>query len=289
MPNRRRKRHSYQQTATLTVEQPSPWSVAPAPVVDHSSQLVRSHTSADLKPVGTKDRTAALHQNQHQRQEQTQIQSNSRPDPAYSSIAALYQNAGSASASPSSSSNTDSECDVGDVEQAVLDQAQHSTDPIPVPLVTSESHHLQKPFPQTKAALQPVNLPRRYTSFSSAKPTRSMTNTSLSSNSSHNSSLSTMSSVSSADSTAMRLVDSSMSIRSQMSSESSSTLLSAAIAASGLPSMDKMMDQVDRSIATDSQAQWVENVHVGLVAQVSFVDTQLIVEPCSATVETWVN
>lgn len=53
--------------------------------------------------------------------------------------------------------------------------------------------------------------------------------------------------------------------------------------------MDVMMDQVDRSIAADSQAQLVENAHVGLVAYVSVVDRNLLPEPCSAEIETWVS
>jgi hypothetical protein len=52
--------------------------------------------------------------------------------------------------------------------------------------------------------------------------------------------------------------------------------------------MDAMKDQVDRSLAADSEAQLVKNVHVGL-PHVSFVDKRLIVEPCSATIETWIN
>ncbi|KAG0274460.1 hypothetical protein BGZ95_009779 [Linnemannia exigua] len=86
-------------------------------------------------------------------------------------------------------------------------------------------------------------------------------------------------------STAMPLADSSMSIQSQ---RSESSLLSAVISAGGLPTMDVMMDQVDRSIAADSQAQLVENAHVGL-ACVSVVDRNLLAEPCSAEIETWVS
>ncbi|KAF9363059.1 hypothetical protein BGX34_004975 [Mortierella sp. NVP85] len=78
---------------------------------------------------------------------------------------------------------------------------------------------------------------------------------------------------------------STMSVQSQLSEAST---LSTAIANNGLPSMDAMKDQVDRSLAADSEAQLVENVHVGL-PHVSFVDKRLIVEPCSATIETWVN
>ncbi|KAF9298671.1 hypothetical protein BGZ88_005396 [Linnemannia elongata] len=107
-----------------------------------------------------------------------------------------------------------------------------------------------------------------------SRPSRSFTNSSLSSN------------TSSVLSTAMPLADSRMSIESQ---RSESSLLSAVISAGGLPSMDVMMDQVDRSIAADSQAQLVENAHVGLVAYVSVVDRNLLPEPCSAEIETWVS
>ncbi|KAG0332874.1 hypothetical protein BG000_009664 [Podila horticola] len=86
-------------------------------------------------------------------------------------------------------------------------------------------------------------------------------------------------------SAAMPLADSSMSIQSHLSE---SSLLSAAMSASGLPSMDLMMDQVDKSIAMDGWASLVENAHVGL-AEVLVVDSHLIAEPCSATIETWVN
>lgn len=65
-------------------------------------------------------------------------------------------------------------------------------------------------------------------------------------------------------------------------------MLSAAMSASGLPSMDVMMDQVDRSIAADRQAQLVENAHVS-VPHVTYVNRSMLVEPCSAKVETWVN
>ncbi|KAF8931117.1 hypothetical protein BGZ58_007809 [Dissophora ornata] len=95
----------------------------------------------------------------------------------------------------------------------------------------------------------------------------------------------TSSSNSSVFSTAMPLADSSMSIQSQLSE---SSMLSAAMTASGLPPMDVMRDQVDKSLAADSQALLVKNAHVGL-AHVSFVDHQLIAEPCSAAIETWVN
>ncbi|KAK3845979.1 MAG: hypothetical protein J3R72DRAFT_435005 [Linnemannia gamsii] len=105
-----------------------------------------------------------------------------------------------------------------------------------------------------------------------SRPSRSFTGSSLSS-------------ASSVFSTAMPLADSSMSIQSQ---RSESSLLSAVISASGLPSMDVMMDQVDRSIAADRQAQLVENAHVGL-ACVSVVDRNLLAEPCSAEIETWVS
>lgn len=74
------------------------------------------------------------------------------------------------------------------------------------------------------------------------------------------------------------------------SHHSEASLLSAVITASGLPSMDMMMDHVDRRVAADSQAQLVENAHVGLVSeQISVVDQDLIIEPCSARIETWVN
>jgi hypothetical protein len=53
--------------------------------------------------------------------------------------------------------------------------------------------------------------------------------------------------------------------------------------------MGVMMDQVDRSIAADSQAQLVENAHVGQVAYVSVVDRNLLPEPCSVEIETWVS
>ncbi|KAF9550635.1 hypothetical protein EC957_011950 [Mortierella hygrophila] len=107
-----------------------------------------------------------------------------------------------------------------------------------------------------------------------SRPSRSFTSSSLSS------------SASSVFSTAMPLADSRMSIESQ---RSESSLLSAVISAGGLPSMDVMMDQVDRSIAADSQAQLVENAHVGLVGYVSVVDRNLLPEPCSAEIETWVS
>ncbi|KAF9123906.1 hypothetical protein BGW39_008603 [Mortierella sp. 14UC] len=105
-----------------------------------------------------------------------------------------------------------------------------------------------------------------------SRPSRSFTSSSLSS-------------ASSVFSTAMPLADSSMSIQSQLSE---SSLLSAVISAGGLPSMDVMIDQIDRSIAADSQAQLVENAHVGL-ACVSVVDRNLLAEPCSAEIETWVS
>ncbi|KAK3829398.1 MAG: hypothetical protein J3Q66DRAFT_395592 [Benniella sp.] len=92
----------------------------------------------------------------------------------------------------------------------------------------------------------------------------------------------------SGDSRTLRSVsrtDSTMSVQSQLSEAST---LSIAITANGLPSMDAMKDQVDRSLAADSEAQLVENMHVGL-PHMSFVDRRLIVEPCSATIETWVN
>lgn len=107
-----------------------------------------------------------------------------------------------------------------------------------------------------------------------SRPSRSFTSSSLSSN------------ASSVFSTAMPLADSRMSIESQ---RSESSLLSAVISAGGLPSMDVMMDQVDRSIAADSQAQLVENAHVGQVAFVSVVDRNLLPVPCSAEIETWVS
>jgi len=91
-----------------------------------------------------------------------------------------------------------------------------------------------------------------------------------------------------ADSMTLRSVsrtDSTMSVHSQLSEAST---LSIAITTNGLPSMDAMKDQVDRSLAADSEAQLVKNVHVGL-PHVSFVDKRLIVEPCSATIETWIN
>ncbi|KAF9097540.1 hypothetical protein BGX29_008050 [Mortierella sp. GBA35] len=127
-----------------------------------------------------------------------------------------------------------------------------------------------------------------------SRPSRSLTSSSLSSSTS-------TTTTSSVFSTAMPLADSSMSIQSQRSessllpsslSSSSSSLLSAVISAGGgglFPSMDEMMDQVDRSIAADSQAQLVENAHVGLVACVSVVDRNLLAEPCSAEIETWVS
>ncbi|KAG0086136.1 hypothetical protein BGZ93_000272 [Podila epicladia] len=83
----------------------------------------------------------------------------------------------------------------------------------------------------------------------------------------------------------MPLADSNMSIQSHLSE---SSLLSAAMSASGLPSMDVMMDQVDKSIALDGCASLVENAHVGL-AEVLVVDSHLIAEPCSATIETWIS
>ncbi|KAF8944721.1 hypothetical protein BGZ47_003787 [Haplosporangium gracile] len=107
-----------------------------------------------------------------------------------------------------------------------------------------------------------------------SRPSRSFTSSSLSSN------------TSSVSSTAMPLADSRMSIESQ---RSESSLLSAVISAGGLPSMDVMMDQVDRSIAADGQAQLVENAHVGQVAYISVVDRNLLPEPCSAEIETWVS
>ncbi|KAF9394575.1 hypothetical protein BGX21_010304 [Mortierella sp. AD011] len=110
-------------------------------------------------------------------------------------------------------------------------------------------------------------------SFAIRMPLRSSTNSSMSSNGS-------------AFSAGMRLTDSSMSIQSQMSE---SSILSAVMAASGLPSMEVMKGQVDKSVAEDSQAQLMENVHVGVVAHISFVDNRLIAEPCSAAIETWVN
>ncbi|KAF9997912.1 hypothetical protein BGZ80_006905 [Entomortierella chlamydospora] len=110
-------------------------------------------------------------------------------------------------------------------------------------------------------------------SFAIRMPLRSSTNSSMSSNRS-------------AFSAGMRLTDSSMSIQSQMSE---SSILSAVMTASGLPSMEVMKGQVDKSVAADSQAQLMENVHVGVVAHISFVDNRLIAEPCSAAIETWVN
>ncbi|KAF9142467.1 hypothetical protein BG015_000847 [Linnemannia schmuckeri] len=107
-----------------------------------------------------------------------------------------------------------------------------------------------------------------------SRPSRSFTSSSLSSN------------ASSVFSTAMPLAESRMSIESQ---RSESSLLSAVISAGGLPSMDVMMDQVDRSIAADSQAQLVENAHVGQVAYISVVDRNLLPEPCSAEIEIWVS
>ncbi|KAF9434263.1 hypothetical protein BGZ76_008309 [Entomortierella beljakovae] len=87
-------------------------------------------------------------------------------------------------------------------------------------------------------------------------------------------------------STAMPLTGSNMSIQSQMSE---SSILSAAMVANGLPSVQVMKSQVDKSLEADTQAQLVENVHLGVVSHISFVDTRLIVEPCSAVIETWVN
>ncbi|KAF8977334.1 hypothetical protein BGZ46_007474 [Entomortierella lignicola] len=84
----------------------------------------------------------------------------------------------------------------------------------------------------------------------------------------------------------MPSTNSSMSIRSRMSE---SSILSAAMTASGLPSMEMMMSQVDKSVAEDCQAQLVENAHVGIVTHVSFVDNRLIAEPCSAAIEIWVS
>ncbi|KAI8356044.1 hypothetical protein B0O80DRAFT_448577 [Mortierella sp. GBAus27b] len=79
--------------------------------------------------------------------------------------------------------------------------------------------------------------------------------------------------------------DSTASAQSHLSEVS---MLSIAITAHGLPSMDAMKEQVDRRLAADSEAQLVENAHVNL-PHVSFVDMRLIVEPCSAAIETWVN
>ncbi|KAF9926520.1 hypothetical protein FBU30_003923 [Linnemannia zychae] len=114
------------------------------------------------------------------------------------------------------------------------------------------------------------------------RPSRSFTSASLTSNVSINSNTSSGNSI---FSTAMPLADSSMSIQSQ---QSESSLLSAVISASGFPSMNMMMDQVDRSIAADSHVQLVENAHVGL-ACVTVVDRNMIAEPCSAEIETWVS
>ncbi|KAG0366847.1 hypothetical protein BGZ54_004786 [Gamsiella multidivaricata] len=115
---------------------------------------------------------------------------------------------------------------------------------------------------------------RATTSAAYMSPKRSLTNSSLAS--SNGSVFSTAT---------MPLADSSMSIQSH---QSESSMLSAAMTASGLPSMDMMMDHVDRRLALDSQAQLVDNAHVGM-AHVSFVDKHLIAEPCSAAIETWVN
>ncbi|KAG9320459.1 hypothetical protein KVV02_004981 [Mortierella alpina] len=110
-----------------------------------------------------------------------------------------------------------------------------------------------------------------------SKPSRSHTHSSLNSSRSYGSIFSTT----------MPLTESNMSIQSH---HSETSLLSAVITASGLPSMDVMMDHVDRRVAADCQAQLVENAHVGLVSdQISVVDQDLIIEPCSARVEMWVN
>ncbi|KAG0249832.1 hypothetical protein BG011_008906 [Mortierella polycephala] len=76
-----------------------------------------------------------------------------------------------------------------------------------------------------------------------------------------------------------------MSIESHLSE---SSLLSATLSAGGMPTIDDMMDILDQSIAADSQAKLVENAHVGL-PHVLVVDRQLIAEPCSARIETWVE
>ncbi|KAG0051479.1 hypothetical protein BGZ83_003723 [Gryganskiella cystojenkinii] len=109
----------------------------------------------------------------------------------------------------------------------------------------------------------------------SSRPIRSLTSSSLVSN---QSSTTTM--------TMTQVDSSSMSIQSHMSEAS---MLSAAMSASGLPSMDMMMDQVDKSIAADRRAQLVENAAVS-VPHVTYVNRlSLMAEPCSAKVETWVN
>lgn len=89
----------------------------------------------------------------------------------------------------------------------------------------------------------------------------------------------------SSTSRSMSRAGSTASVRTHLSEVS---MLSIAITVNGLPSMDAMKDQVDKSLAADSEAQLVENAHVSL-PHVSFVDTRLIVEPCSAAIETWVN
>lgn len=90
------------------------------------------------------------------------------------------------------------------------------------------------------------------------------------------------------DSRALRSMSRTDSTVSVQSHHSEASTLSIAITANGLPSMDAMKDQVDKSLAADREAQLVENAHVGM-PHVSFVDRRLIVEPCSATIETWVN
>ncbi|KAF9580739.1 hypothetical protein BGW38_002486 [Lunasporangiospora selenospora] len=73
------------------------------------------------------------------------------------------------------------------------------------------------------------------------------------------------------------------------SSLSEAAMLSATLSVNGLlPSMEIMLDEVDRQIAADGVAQLVENAHVGL-AHVSVVDSDLLPEPCSAKIEMWVN
>ncbi|KAF9957672.1 hypothetical protein BGZ70_009435 [Mortierella alpina] len=126
-------------------------------------------------------------------------------------------------------------------------------------------------------ATEPLSASPTPASGTHSKPSRSHTHSSLNSSRSYGSVFST----------AMPLTESNMSIQSH---HSEASLLSAVITASGLPSMDMMMDDVDRRVAADSQAQLVENAHVGLVCeQISVVDQDLIIEPCSARVETWVN
>lgn len=175
-------------------------------------------------------------------------------------------------ASTTSCETTVSSTDTAAGEHEVLDKEQQQK---PGNLSTTNTTSTSRPTPMgALTSITPSRPPLSILTDLASKSLRSQTRSSLS-----------QSDKSSVFSTTMPLADSSMSIQSRLSE---SSLLSAAMSASGLPSMDVMMDQVDKSIAMDSWASLVENAHVGL-AEVLVVDSHLIAEPCSATIETWVN